>query len=65
MLMNTTFLEDSFSIKWQTRDISQSLFDGKRKSRKPFHDFLLGGAAGRRLVFSFESSGQGGSINQD
>ena len=31
----------------------------QRKSRKPFHDFLLGGAAGGRLVFSFESSGQG------
>ena len=26
---------------------------GQRKSRKPFHDFLLGGAAGGRLVFSF------------
>ena len=33
---------------------------GQRKSRKPFHDFLLGGTAGGRLVFSFESSGQGG-----
>ncbi|MBC8628102.1 hypothetical protein H8712_05650 [Blautia stercoris] len=31
---------------------------GQRKSRKPFHDFLLGGAAGGRLVFSFESSSQ-------
>ena len=28
-----------------------------RKSRKPFHDFLLGGAADGRLVFSFENSG--------
>jgi len=35
---------------------------GQRKSRKPFHDFLLGGAAGGRLVFSFESSGQGGPM---
>ena len=36
---------------------------GKEKSRKPFHDFLLGGAAGGRLVFSFESSGQGGPMS--
>jgi len=35
---------------------------GQRKSRKPFHDFLLGGAADGRLVFSFESSGQGGPM---
>jgi len=28
-----------------------------KKSRKPFKDFLLGGAVGGRLVFSFESSG--------
>ena len=28
-------------------------------------DFLLGGAAGGRLVFSFESSGQGGPIKWD
>jgi len=33
---------------------------GQRKSRKPFHDFLLGGAASGRLVFSFESSDQVG-----
>ena len=26
-----------------------------KKSRKPFKDFLLGGAAGGRLVFSLES----------
>ena len=31
-----------------------------RKSRKPLNDFLLGGTAGGRLVFSFENSGQGG-----
>ena len=29
-----------------------------KKSRKPFKNFLLGGAAGGRLVFSFESLGQ-------
>ena len=33
-----------------------------KKSRKPFKDFLLGGAAGGRLVFSFESSGQVGPM---
>ena len=33
-----------------------------KKSRKPFNDFLLGGAAGGRLVFSFESSGQVGPM---
>ena len=35
---------------------------GQKKSRRPFSDFLLGGAAGGRLVFSFESSGQGGPM---
>ena len=29
-----------------------------KKKQEPFHDFLLGGAAGGRLVFSFESSSQ-------
>ena len=29
-----------------------------------FSDFLLGGAAGGRLVFSFESSGQGGPMDE-
>ena len=29
-----------------------------KKSRKPFKDFLLGGAAGGRLIFSFTFSGQ-------
>lgn len=33
---------------------------GYKKSRKLLKDFLLGGAAGGRLVFSFENSGQGG-----
>lgn len=33
-----------------------------KKSREPVKDFLLGGAAGGRLVFSFESSGQGGPM---
>lgn len=32
---------------------------GHKKSREPVKDFLLGGAAGGRLVFSFERSGQG------
>ena len=31
---------------------------GKRKAGNLFQDFLLGGAAGGRLVFSFESLGQ-------
>ncbi|MCA5576492.1 hypothetical protein [Enterocloster clostridioformis] len=43
---------------------------GKEKAGNRFSDFLLGGAAGGRLVFSFESSGQDGpmmdnSINWD
>ena len=29
MLMNTTFLEDSFSIKWQTRDDAKYFCDKK------------------------------------
>jgi hypothetical protein len=33
-----------------------------RKKQETFSDFLLGGAAGGRLVFSFESSGQGGPM---
>lgn len=37
---------------------------GNKKSRKPFNDFLLGCAAGGRLVFSFESSGQGGPMDR-
>jgi len=32
------------------------------KKQETFSDFLLGGAAGGRLVFSFESSGQGGPM---
>ena len=34
----------------------------KRKAGNLFQDFLPGGAAGGRLVFSFESSGQGGPM---
>jgi hypothetical protein len=34
----------------------------QKKSRKPLNDFLLGGAADRRLVFGFESSGQVGPM---
>lgn len=33
-----------------------------KKKQETVHDFLLGGAAGGRLVFSFESSGQGGPM---
>ena len=32
---------------------------GAEKKQETFSDFLLGGAAGGRLVFSFESSGAG------
>ena len=35
---------------------------GQKKKQETFSDFLLGGAAGGRLVFSFESSGQGGPM---
>ena len=35
---------------------------GAEKKQETFSDFLLGGAAGGRLVFSFESSGQGGPM---
>ena len=35
---------------------------GAEKKQETFSDFLLGGAAGGRLVFSFESSGQGGDV---
>ena len=38
------------------------LENGIRKAGNLFQDFLLGGAAGGRLVFSFESSGQGGPM---
>ena len=30
MLMNTTFLEDSFLIKWQSRGITQQTEKGKK-----------------------------------
>ena len=33
---------------------------GAEKKQETFSDFLLGGAAGGRLVFSFESSGHVG-----
>ena len=35
---------------------------GIKRAGNLFQDFLLGGAAGGRLVFSFESSGQAGSM---
>jgi len=35
---------------------------GKKRAGNLFQDFLLGGAAGGRLVFSFESSGQVGPM---
>ena len=35
---------------------------GAEKKQETFSDFLLGGAAGGRLVFSFESSGQDGPM---
>ena len=31
MLMNTTFLGDSFSIKWQSRDVAETLSDAFEK----------------------------------
>ena len=34
-----------------------------KRSRKPFKDFLLDGAAGGRRLFSFVSSGQVGPTN--
>ena len=36
-----------------------SFLGNRKKSRKSLKDFLLRGGAGGRLVFSFESSGQG------
>ena len=33
-----------------------------KEKQETVSDFLLGGAAGGRLVFSFESSGQGGPM---
>ena len=47
------------SLPTRTRDFHplEPAHGGRtEKSRKPF-DFLLGGAAGKRLVFSFENSG--------
>ncbi|KAA8500927.1 hypothetical protein FNY66_10765 [Mediterraneibacter catenae] len=35
---------------------------GIKRAGNLFQDFLLGGAAGGRLVFSFESSGQVGPM---
>jgi len=35
---------------------------GKKRAGNLFQDFLLGGAAGGRLVFGFESSGQDGPM---
>jgi hypothetical protein len=35
---------------------------GIKRAGNLFQDFLLGGAAGGRLVFSFESSGQDGPM---
>ena len=46
---------------WQWR---LSFLENRKKSRKPFKDFLLGGAAGGRLVFSFEISDQVGSMKE-
>ncbi|ATO98847.1 hypothetical protein CG447_02340 [Faecalibacterium duncaniae] len=45
----------------------QQLFSrrpGIKRAGNLFQDFLLDGAAGGRLVFSFESSGQGGPIDR-
>ena len=56
---------DDFRVKvraWLHGRIVASFLpaSGQRKSRKPFNDFLLGGAAGGRLVFGCKGSGQRG-----
>ena len=53
---------DGVGIFTKRNQCTVSQHPGKEKAENLFQDFLLGGAAGGRLVFSFESSGQGGPM---
>ena len=59
----TTRLTGDYRDRTYTGKCSPALLDTRKKrAGNLFQDFLLGGAAGGRLVFSFESSGQGGPM---
>ncbi len=54
---NTSHIFPFHKLSWYSDTISSPPSEKRhKKSRKPFKDFLLGGAAGGRLIFSFESS---------
>src|SRR5699024_11328262 len=56
--LNFSFITYLTSYHW-----TFSRCPGIKRAGNLFQDFLLGGAAGGWLVFSFESSDQGGPIN--
>ena len=58
--VDRAFRVPPFSNWWMGWRFTTSF--GAEKKQETFSDFLLGGAAGGRLVFSFESSGQGGPM---
>ena len=61
---NTSYSSVTYSIRKRQEKSNNKRKLSEKKAGNLFQDFLLGGAAGGRLVFSFESSGQGGPMDR-